>query len=96
MDTQSCDLLLHGEGDDNLDQNLNLTGVILMSKELDLKKMPLQYIVKALDTFQMPSLALKYREDGLTFVGKSFHLKRIISPFLRYFYKSSHMQSSCN
>ncbi len=78
-----CDLILHGFNDaDNKNNQVNLTGSFVISKDLDLGKLHLQYEIE--EAVKPEVLDSPVCNINITCISKRLLLKRQISPYMRY------------
>ena len=80
FDVQLCSLLMTPSRKDEFSMN----GSLVISKTFDIKKAHLQYMVNTLKISEGPSPDYEYALKNSA-VGATFHLKRHIYPYIRYF-----------
>ena len=65
-------------------EEFSMNGSLVISKTFDIKKAHLQYMVKTLKISDGPTQDNEYALKNSA-VGATFHLKRHIYPYIRYF-----------
>ena len=65
-------------------EEFSMNGSLVISKTFDIRKTNLQYMVKTLKIADGPTQDYEYALKNSA-VGATFHLKRHIYPYIRYF-----------